>query len=330
MVRRRIAAGVAVVLLIVIVLVINSCVKGEQQQSLKDYNRNVGLIAEESATQVSQPLFAALAGASGKSPVDVEDQINQLRLAAQTIDTKARALSVPGEMAGAQRDLLLVVELRLEAMTKLAALVPQALGGKNKQPFAQIAGDMEIFLASDVVYSQRVAPLIEETLAAGGAHGLSTTASHFLPNVGWLEPNTVEARITGQGTSSTQSSQTVTGNHGSALKVVSVGTNTLAAEGTLNHVAGGGNPTFTVQVENSGEFTEKNVKVEVTVTATGKEFKAAHVIEKTEPGKTVNVEIPVTGVPLGTAAKIQVDVQGVPGENDLENNKSTYLAIFSQ
>ncbi len=330
MVRRRIAAGVAVVVLIVIVLVINSCVKGEKQQSLKEYNRNVGLLAEESATQVAQPLFVALAGAAGKSPLDVEEQINQLRIAAQAIDTKAKALSVPGEMTSAQRDLLLVVNLRLEGMTKLAALVPQALGGKNKEASAQIAGNMEIFMASDVIYSQRVAPLIEETLKGNGVQGLSTTASHFLPNVGWLEPNTVEARLTGQGTGSSQSSQTVTGNHGSALKVVSVGTNTLAAEGTLNHIAGGGNPRFTVQVENSGEFTEKNVKVEVAVTAAGKEFKAAHVIEKTEAGKTVNVEIPVTGIPLGTAAKIQVNVQGVPGENDLENNKNTYLAIFSQ
>ena len=35
-------------------------------------------------------------------------------------------------------------------MTKIAALVPTALGGKSKQASTQIAGDMEIFLASDV------------------------------------------------------------------------------------------------------------------------------------------------------------------------------------
>jgi hypothetical protein len=54
------------------------------------------------------------------------------------------------------------------------------------------------------------------------------------------------------------------------------------------------------------------------------------VIEKTEPGKTLNVEVPVTGIPLAVASKIQVSIAGVPGENDLENNKSTYLAIFGQ
>ena len=48
------------------------------------------------------------------------------------------------------------------------------------------------------------------------------------------------------------------------------------------------------------------MKVDLTVTAGGKQIKASHVINKTEPGKTVNVEIPVPGVPLGVAAKVEV------------------------
>jgi hypothetical protein len=329
MMRRRIAAGVAVVLLIIIVLVINSYVKGKHQQSLKDYNRSVSQIAAQSDAQVARPLFAALAGAGSKSALDVEVQIDQLRIQAQNVDAQARHLSVPGGMTGAQRALLLALGLRVEGMTKLAAQVPSALGTKSKQASAQISGDMEIFLASDIIYSQRVAPLIAQTLASNGINGLSTTATRFLPNVGWLDPNTTFSRITGQATGAS-ATEAVTGNHGSALKAVSVGTNALAPEPTLNHITGGGNPTFTVQAENSGEFSETNVKVNITVTAAGKQYKASHVIEKTEPGKSVNVEIPVTGIPLGVASKIQVGIDGVPGENDLENNKNTYLAIFSQ
>jgi hypothetical protein len=327
MMRRRIAAGVAVVLLIIIVLVINGCLKSQKTQSLKDYNHRVSQIAGESDSQVSKPLFAALAGAGSKSALDVEVQIDQLRLAAQTVAANAKSLSVPGEMVGAQRALLMALDFRVEGMTKVAALVPTAIGGKNKQASTLLAGDMEAFLASDVIFSQRVAPLIAQTLAANGIKGLRQPSSRFLPNIGWLEPNTVFARITGQAASS-QSSQTVSGNHGSALKGVTVGTNTLAPEPTLNHVTGGSNPTFTVQVENSGEFPETNVKVDVAVTAGGKQYKASHVIEKTEPGKTVNVEIPVTGIPLGVAGKVEMNVEGVPGENDLENNKGTFLAIF--
>jgi len=108
-----------------------------------------------------------------------------------------------------------------------------------------------------------------------------------------------------------------------------VPTSALAAEPTLNHVTGtAGNPTFTLGVENSGEFPETNVKVDVTVTAGGKQVKGQGTVEKTEPGKTVNQEVQVKGVPTGVAAKVEVFIEGVPGENDLENNKGSYLAIF--
>jgi hypothetical protein len=329
MVRRRVAAGVAVVLLIVIILIVNGCLKSQKTQALKDYNRSVSQIVRESDERVSGPLFSVLTGAGGNSALKVELQIDQSRIQARNIAARAKGLSVPGDMTAAQRDLLLVLDLRVEGLIKVAALTPTALGGKGKQASTQIAGDMEIFLASDVIYSQRVAPLIQQTLASDGITGLSTATSRFLPNLGWLEPTTVLARISGQASSAAQNGP-VTGNHGSALKGVSVGANTLETEPTLNHIGGGSNPTFAVQAENSGEFPETSVKVDVTVTAGGKQFKASHVIEKTEPGKTVSVDIPVTGVPLGVASKIQVNIQGVPGENDLENNKSTYLAIFGK
>jgi hypothetical protein len=327
MVRRRAAAGIGVVLLIAIVLIVNGCLKSQKQQELKNYNRDVSQLARESDEQVSRPFFAALSGASGKSALDVEVQINQLRVQAQSIANRAKGLSTPGDMGTAQRNLLLALDLRLEGLTKVATLLRTALGGQAKQTSTPIAGDMEIFLASDVIYSQRVAPLIQQTLTADGIQGLSTSSTRFLPNLGWLEPTTVLARITGRAAGA-QSGQPVTGNHGSALKGVSVGANALAEEPTLNHVSGGANPTFTAMVEDSGEFSETNVKVDVTVSAGGKQFKVSHAIEKTEPGKTVSVDVPVNGVPLGVASKIEVKIEGVPGENDLENNKATYLAIF--
>jgi uncharacterized protein with FMN-binding domain len=329
MVRRRVAAGAAVVAVIVIVLLINGCLKSQAKQSLKDYNRNVSTIAQDSDAQVARPLYTALAGAGGKSALDVEVQIDQLRIQAQNLASRAKGLSVPGDMVTAQRNLVLAMNLRVEGMTKIAALVPTALGGQGQQASTKIAGDNEIFLASDVLFSQRIVPFIQQTLASNGIHGLSTSSSRFVPNLGWLDPATTQARITGKAANATQNAA-VTGNHGSALKGVSVGTNTLAPEPTLNHITGGSSPTFTVMAENSGEADETNVKVDITVTAAGKQFNASHVINKTEPGKTVNVEIPVTGVPLGVASKIQVNIEGVPGENDLENNKNTYLAIFGQ
>ncbi len=328
MMRRRIAAGAAVVLLIIIVLVINGCLKSQKQQSLKDYNHQVGEIAQEYDAQVSKPFFTALAGAAGKSGLDVQVQVNQLLVEAQKLTARAKALKVPGEMTDAQRDLLLALGLRIEGITKIAALLPTALGGQSATVAPKIAGDMETFLASDVIYSQRVAPLIQQTLSANSIQA-STQGTRFLPNIGWLETSKVSERLTGQAKSGSSASVTA-GTHGSALIGTAVGTNNLQPEPTLNHIAGGGTPTFTVTVENAGESVETNVKVEIEVTAAGKSLKASHSINSAQPGTKVNVEIPVNGVSVGVASKINVNVAPVPGETNTENNKSTYLAIFGE
>lgn len=329
MVRRRIAAGVGVVLLIIIILVVNGCLKGQKTQALKDYNREASSLAQEFDERVSRPLFSSLTGASGKSALKVEVQVDQLRVQAQDLASRAKKLSAPGAMSGAQENLLLAFDLRSEAVTKVATLVPTALGGQGKQATTQIAGDLEMFLASDVIYSQRVAPLIQQSLNSGGAQGLTTAPSRSLPNIGWLEPTTVEARITGK-SANKQSEESTSGTHGSSLTGVSVGANTLAAEPTLNHLSGGSNPTFTVNVENGGESAETNVKVNVVVTVGGKQFKASKTIEKAEPGKAVSVDIPVSGVPLGAAAKVEANVEKVAGETNTENNKGTFLAVFAK
>ncbi|HEX5309441.1 MAG TPA: hypothetical protein VFW38_10225 [Solirubrobacteraceae bacterium] len=327
MVRRRIAAGVGVVLLIVIVLLVNGCLKRGKQSALEKYNGEVGKIAQESQSQVSRPFFATMAGASGKSALEVGQRVDEDRATAEQQAEQAKRLSVPGSMTSAQRNFLLTMNMRVEGLSKIANLVRTALGNKSPRAASSIAGAMEIFLASDVVYSQRTAPLIQEALAAGGAGGQSTPASRFLPNLSWLQTSTVQAKLTGE----TPSGGAVTpGTHGSALQGVSVGTNTLATEPTVNHVSGGANPTFTVMVENAGSNPETNVKVDISVTSEGKTLTASHLIDKTEPGSTTNVDIPVTGVTLGAASRVSVKIEPVPGETDVENNKGSYLVIFAK
>jgi hypothetical protein len=331
MVRRRIAAGIGVVVLILIVLLIDGCLKSGKEEALKKYNREAGQLVRESDQQVAHPLFAGLAGASSEPPLNVEQKVNELRDVAQRQAEQAKRLSVPSELGAAQRYFTLSLNLREEALAKIAPLVREALGGKSKQASSSIAGAMEMFLASDVIYAQRVAPLIQQELAAGGVHGLSTASTQFLPNLGWLEPSTVEERLTGKSSTAAQSGQIAPGTHGSALKGVSVGGTELQPEstGTVNHLSGGSNPTFKVMVEDSGSNTETDVKVEVTVTAGGKQYKDSRTITKAEPGVTATVNIPVEGVPVGAAANVIVYVQPVPGETNLENNKDTFLAVFS-
>jgi hypothetical protein len=328
LVRRRIAAGVGVLLLIVIVLIVNGCLKSGKEQALEDYNHNVGLLVGESDKQVSHPLFGALSSASSKTPLQVETQIAPLIAEAKSQAERAKGLSVPGGMGGAQGNLLLVLDLRTEGVTKVSEKLRTALGSQSKQASTEIAGDMESFLASDVIYSQRVAPLIQQTLASAGINEQTPATSNFLPNLGWLEPETVAARLSGKSSGSTSNAAVAPGTHGHAITGVSVGATTLQPAPAVNHVKSGANPTFTVMVENGGSNAETNVKVEVTVTSGGKQSKGSHVVNKTEPGSTVPVDIPVEGVTLNVASSVTANVQPVPGETNTENNKGTFDVVF--
>lgn len=325
MARRRIAAGIGVVLLIVIVLAIDSAVKGSPSSALAEYKRGVDRLGHESEHD-SKSFFAALANATGKEQIGVENKLNDARAAAEDLARHAEALSVPGAMVEAQRNVLLALDLRSEGVKKIAGLVRTAVGGKAESVSAEIAGDMQIFLASDVIWSQRVAPLGDEALRGAGADSQSIEASRFLPDRGWLEPTTVLARVSGSGVA--ESGTLAPGTHGDALIGVSAGGTALEAEPAVNHVSGGANPTFTVSVEDSGENTETGVKVEVAVTSGGKKVSGSRTIDKIEAGKTVNLDVPVTGVTLSTASKIEAKVAKVPGEENLENNQASYLATF--
>ena len=329
MVRRRIAAGVGVVLLIVIVLLVNGCLKRGKQQALESYNQSVNQIGQASETEVAKPLFSTLTGASGKSALEVETAgRSSAPSAAGTRRTRERAERAERNDLGAKESSCWRSTCAPKGSRRSPLSTSEALGGHAQTASTKIAGAMEIFLASDVVYSQRVVPLIQQALVAGGVGGQTTSSSRFLPNLGWLTPSTVQSNITGQAASS--STVVTPGTHGSALKGVSVGTTTLEVAPAENHVNAGTNPTFTAMVENSGSNPQTNVKVEVSISSEGKTLKASHVIEKTEPGQTYNANVTVNGVTLGAGAQVTVYVQPVPGETDVENNKGIYQVVFGK
>ena len=65
-------------------------------------------------------------------------------------------------MENAQENLLLTLDLRADAVAKIASRIVAVRGdqeGAAEQALDQIAGEMQAFLASDVVYLQRVVPV---------------------------------------------------------------------------------------------------------------------------------------------------------------------------
>jgi hypothetical protein len=339
MVRRAVAGGIGLLVVILLVFGIKSCRDNARDNALKDYNRNVSTVAVDSTQEVSDPFFRLLNGGGSSGGGDLQVQVNQLRLVAEEQVRRARSFDVPGQMKRAQNDLLLVLNLRSEGLQKIADRLPsaQVQGNDNRQTaesaVQQIAGQMQAFLASDVVYSQRVVPYIDEALRDAGVGGQRISQSRFLPDIGWLDVDNVAGALGanraagGKGSSATPAP----GLHGHGLLSVSIGSLTLQPGGPVNRPPASSNPTFLVKFQNQGDNDEQNVVVRLQVKGAGKTITQRKTINQTKSKQPAQVSIPLgQAAPVGQPVTISVVIEKVPGEENTDNNKSSYTALFTR
>lgn len=339
LVRRLVAAGAVVLVIILMVVFIKSCADSRRTAALKDYNSNVRSLVQESKDTVSKPFFQALTGAGSRQQKDVQETINQLRVNAEEELNQAERFSVPGSMGAAQDDLKLVLSLRRDAVQQVADLIGEALGKSAAAGTAvnKIAGQMQAFNASDVIYSQRVAPLILKGLKDDGiSASYDGTAGEqvlpyadFLPSISWMDPTYVANQLGATATGGSGSTGTpAPGLHGHALDSVSVGGTTLTSTGS-NRIPASPPPTFTVNFTNGGSNNETGVVVTVEVTGNGAPIKAQTTVPTTTAGQpaTATVQLPKSP-PTNGAVTIKVTIEKVPGEQSLDNNTAQYPALF--
>ena len=341
LVRRLVAAGAVVLAVILLVVLVKGCVDNRREAALKDYNRSVRTLVEQSRSDVAKRLFDALSGAASGEPTQVQESINQLRVVADEELSQAERLDPPDEMASAQTNLELVLSLRRDGVAKVADEIQTALGGTAGAGTAvdAIAGQMQAFNASDVVYSQRVAPLVLKGLKDDGiAASYDGTAgeqvlpyANFLPDAGgisWMSPDFVAQQL-GAATSNGRPSGTPSpGLHGHQLDSVSVNGVDLTTTGS-SRVPATPPPTFVVNFTNGGENDETNVKVTVEISGSGTPIRAQAIVPNTTAGEPATANVTLRQSPsTNGASTIRVTIGQVLGEETLDNNTASYTALF--
>jgi hypothetical protein len=329
MVRRAIAGGAGLLVLILLVLGFKSCLGARKDRAIKDYVREVSSIVQESDQQSDQ-LFGLLSNRKGQGDVDVENTLNQFRSQAQQLTDRATQIDTPDEMAAAHRYLVETMELRQDGVTGIADQVPNALTQQERrQGTNAVASDMQDFLASDVVYTKRAVPSMRSALAkAGLASETQVPASQYLPSIDWLRPAFVAQSVSGIKGGGGQAA--TPGLHGTGVGTVSVGGTTLQP-GASATIPAGTNPELDVQVANQGENTETNVSVKVSVGKGSGAITGDGTVDTIARGETKTVKIKLSGSPpTGQNVPINVTVGAVPGEKKTDNNKATYSAIFTR
>ena len=334
--RQLVLGGGALAVFLVLIFLVSSCQSSRKERALKDYNRSVTELATDS-DKVGEGFFAALNAAS--SGDDVEVRVNQLRLTADELVKRAEGLEPRDELARAQSSLELVLNLRAQGLRKIGDKLPRALvaGRDNAQSvetaLKQIAGQMQQFLASDVIYSQRTAPYLREALEDTDVEGQRFYASRFLPSIGWLDPDAVAGRLGSQRAAGGKGADPnpAPGLHGHALTSVAVGGTTLQPGTLINKVATRPAPTFTVKFSNGGDSDEREVVVTARISSGGGGPAVARkkTIAQTKSKADATVTIPLGSSRPAGSAILTITVAKVPGEEETANNKQTYTILFT-
>lgn len=319
MLRRALALGGGLILLILIVVGIKGCLDARANRELSDYARNVGQIVEETQ-QTSKSFFGKLEDPGNLSVTEFVDQVDADRSAMATYAERVDELGTPGDMSRAQGNLELAYQLRVGAMNEIAAKMSTALGDAGaEKAMMGIAKQMQKLLAADVIYEQVVRPEVDGVLASNGIADSDLPKGTFLPDEKWLEESTVGDALGGiSGASGTATP----GVHGLGLIGVSVNGSELV-EGAPVTVSGEESVEVEVTVQNQGESTESGVTVSVTYEGTT----LSQEIDEIAAGEEATAGIVLTPAPSGEVT-LEVEAEPVAGEQVSENNEAAYTVLI--
>jgi hypothetical protein len=267
--RRAVAVVLVIVVIVLLAVLVHSCDVSAQNSSLRDYTNSVSSLIGASDSTGAQ-LFSELGSSRAHSnPTTLAQDITHLASNAQVDLNKAKNLGAPGGMQSAEQHLVFAMQMRLDGLRVIAQYIQPALGtSTTRDAITRIATGTSGFYASDVVYKEYVGPemaaaLHADGIAVGGANGETINPGQFLPALGWLNPSFIATEL-GSRLASDHVNTAAPGLHGHVLNSVSVGATTLSPTAT-NTVPATPAPTFVLNLTNGGQFTEYNVKCQVTI-----------------------------------------------------------------
>ena len=338
-VRRAFAAGLVLVFVVLVGFAFKSCQSSAKKNALKDYNREVSSLVQQSDTDIGQGFFDLLRQVGQESPDDLQTGISGFKASSDKLLEQTERVDVPDDMVPAHRSLLIAFEMRTDALEYIAGKVALATGDAGDQAdeaVEEITGQMQAFLASDVLIQSRVTPLVDKALADVNVGGQDIVATAgFLPDIGWLQPSAVATALgttLSEGGTNRRPGQVLPGLHGTGLQSVSVGDLTLQP-GTPNRIPAGEDIEFAVKFKNQGEHDEFDVEVVVTLEPDGggKAIQGRKTVDtiRQDEEATANVTLP-SAPSVGTVYTAKVNVKAVGGEEKTDNNRQSYPVLIVQ
>jgi len=334
LIRQLVLFGGVILVLILLIFIVRGCRNSAQETAMKDYNRAVGSLVSDSDSQVGEPFFNLLRNPGSG---DLRNQVAGFKAQADQQYQQAKRISTPGDMTAAQRSFLIAMELRRDGLQSIADRVSTALSSDAEaadKAITEIAGAMEMFLASDVVYNARTHRFIQHALDENEIGGQQIQRSEFFPGRQWLDPNTVAdalgQQLSAEGAEGTGGREPAPGLHGTGIDSVQVGDVTLE-DGPANRIAYGPDTEFTVNFTNQGENDEVDIDVVLRIEGGPEPIRVTDNIASLAAGESAAATFALEQAPpFETPVTISVQVKAVPGEEKTDNNRAEYEAAFFQ
>ncbi|MCB0828998.1 MAG: hypothetical protein KDB62_09345 [Solirubrobacterales bacterium] len=319
--RRAIALGVGLLVLILLVIGAKGCLDARKNRSLDDYSNSVTQIVDETNT-LGESFYGRLDDPGDLTVTDFTAEIESDRSAMAGFLSRVEKLDTPGDMKSAQDTLTLVYQLRSGAMDAIADRMSTALGDKGRdKAVQQIAKQMQVLSAADVLYNQVTRHQIDFEIESNGASAAPVPVSTFVPDpVKWGDSAEIDSALGGVAGGS--ATPTDGGVHGTGLGTVSIGGTTLDPSATTQ-IPSGTEPVVDVEVQNQGDSNENDIEVSATVGGDT----LTESISSLAAGETGTASILLTPAPSGEVT-LEVKVAAVPGEQVLDNNEATYSVSF--
>jgi hypothetical protein len=331
MVRRSIALVAGVIVLILLVLGVRSCLNTRSENAIKNYSNDSAELLRASKLEGDQ-LFKLLQGEGGTNQATaIINQLNAYRVDSSELVDRANRLDVPGDLKGAQSELQEVLELRRDGFADITDALQVALGDQQRrQGSDDVAKQMQVFLASDIIDTQRFRPALFDVLRDKDLSAPDLPQNGFVPDIQWLQPDFVADQVNALRTGTGGGGEAAPGLHGNGVAGVTLGGIALTPGGNAS-VQLSGDLSFEIQVQNQGENTENDVVVSVTVGDGGDADTQEETIDTIAAGELKTVTIPLSKQPpTGQNVPIKVEVKPVPGEQKTDNNTFDATVIFTR
>jgi hypothetical protein len=199
MMRRRLAAGAVVLVIVLALFGIRGCLDARKERGFENFASDLSSVAAE-AQNISQQFFGRLQNPGERSPLQIEAEIKADRGAMDGLLSRVESLDGPADLDEAKRLLTVAYELRAEGLAGASEAIPLALSEKGSQQGSEaLAEEMRTLLASDVMDARAIAE-VESALAAEGVTvpGTEEIAVQFVPDQpDWLDPTQVMRALEG-------------------------------------------------------------------------------------------------------------------------------------